>query len=286
MRYQQRRARSWLAPVLIPLLGGLGSCGGSSTSHPPETSSGGVSVGGVSVGGVSTSAGAANHAGALGDDGGHTAMGGAGNGDAGANAARGGQDVDPVGGAGGDGCVDVCTLYGQACCVDGASCVSEEASCVIEVFDYLAQTNLDYPALEQLVASLPRAFRASLSTADVTSSAMDPSPSGRIELHLSAQASSTLGAALDGADRYPFRVSCAGQSLFVGQVYKQGGAAAIQTPVLHVSRDAQDAIVVRIGARQGAWAAASGTEDVAGRARIDRAELRSTLCLGGALHPL
>lgn len=302
MRHRQQPVRGWLrASSLASLLGALGSCGHTSTSDAPVGSAslagasgvGGAgaagattSVAGVSGAGVSSAGAAPNAAGTAGTDTG---------GDGGASVAAGGGvqggaagDSAAIGGAGGaDDCVDVCSLYGQACCATPAACVTTDASCVIEVFDYhTTSVKNEYPALEQLVATLAPTFRASVSTADVVSSLADPFPASRIELHLSAQASATYGAALEGALMDPFRVSCGGQTLFFGQVYMLEGAQAIETPVLHVSRDASDAIVLRIGARQGAWGLSFPVDDIAARERIDRPELRSTLCLDGALGRL
>jgi hypothetical protein len=285
VRHRQHPARAWLGAVVVLLLGALGSCGGTSISHRRDGTAG------VAVAAAGTSGAETNGAGTSGGGADQAGKGGVGPGGAGiGGAAQGGEAGDAtVAGAGGaplDGCVDVCELYGQACCTSSVRCVSADASCVVQVFDTRAMINYEYVALEELVASLPPLFLASVSTADIVSSAAEPSPTSRIELHLSAQASSAYGTALEGADLHPFRVSCAGQSLFVGQVYQPQGAAALKTPVLHVLRDADDAIVLRLGAWQGAWAFAGATGDIAARERIDRSELRSTLCLAGALQPL
>ena len=77
-----------------------------------------------------------------------------------------------------------------------------------------------------------------------------------------------------------------GQNLFVGLVYMLAGAAAIDTPVLHVSRDLDDSVILRLGAQQGAWALASSVTALAARQRLDQPPLRATLCLAGALPAL
>jgi hypothetical protein len=301
--HRKQRARAWLGAGVVPLLGALGSCGQTSTSQQRDGSAGvaaaaaGTSSAATSTSGAGTSSAGTSSAGtsSAGTSGAETSGAGksghAGEGAAGAGGAGisggGGGDPSVGGAAGADSCVDVCGLYGETCCTSTVNCVSADASCIIEVFNQPATTiENEYPALEQLVASLPPSFRAWVSTADIVSSAAEPFPASRIELHLSAQASSRYGAALEAAVMDPFRISCAGQSLFVGQVYFLEGAQAIETPVLHVSRDADDAIVLRLGARQGAWSLAFPTDDIAARLRIDRPELRSTLCLDGALQKL
>jgi hypothetical protein len=119
---------------------------------------------------------------------------------------------------------------------------------------------------------------------------MDPSPAARIEMHMTPQASSLYGAALEKTyPDHPFRVSCGGQSLFVGVTYAIQGAAAIETPVLHVARDDQNLLVVGIGAWQGAWAGLGSTKDpaaVQAEERIDRPELRAAFCQRGVLKAL
>jgi hypothetical protein len=190
-------------------------------------------------------------------------------------------------GAGGEACVDVCALHGPSCCVAPAACVSADARCVIEVFGTkLSTIPYQYAALELAVATLPPLIVASVSTADIAQARTDPPASARIELRLTPAASALYGAALEDADRQPFRLSCDGQNLFVGLVYMLIGAAAIETPVLHVSRDPDDSVVLRLGAQQGAWALSSSVPPLAARQRLDQPPLRATLCLAGALPAL
>jgi hypothetical protein len=186
-------------------------------------------------------------------------------------------------GAGGESsCLDVCALHGPSCCVP--ACVTAEARCVIDIFDVRLSSGLyEYAELEQVVASLPQSFAVSLSTADIEWSAAEPPAAARIEMRLSPAASALYGAALEEATMRPFRISCEGQQLFVGQVYMFNGAAALQTPVLHVSREVDDAVILRLGAEQGAWLFPA---PLAARERLDHPQLRATLCLAGALSPL
>ena len=101
------------------------------------------------------------------------------------------------------------------------------------------------------------------------------------------QASSLYGAALEQPyPTHPFRVSCGGQSLFVGVIYYIGGAAALSTPVLHVARDANNLVVLRLGAYQGAWDILGSPGPPGARERIDRPELRAVFCQRGALREL
>jgi hypothetical protein len=292
MRAWQQQARVWLWPTVVLSSVGLGSCGGSASSRP-HGATGGASPNSAGASGASTP-GAGTGAGGV-----ERPSGGTGNqlNDAGqGGASAGANPTANVGGAGGEtsnagaagngDCVDVCELHGEACCVP-ESCVSADASCVIDVFDDRVSTTYDYAVLEQKVATLSQTFSASISTADIVSSAADPFPSARIELHLSAAASSLHAAALEGGDLHPFRVSCGGERLFVGLVYKKEGAAALALPVLDVAREADDALVLRLGAWQSAWLFPSRTDDnLPARARLDRPELRSTLCLSSAPQEL
>ncbi len=196
----------------------------------------------------------------------------------------GGEDNGGAGGA--EGCLDVCALEGEACCFDGAACVRPAGGCKIEVLAAVVSVTKDYAALEQRVGALDPEVLVSLRDPDVTSAAVAESPASRLELHLSAQASATA-AALTQAYLHPFRVSCDEESLFVGVVYSQVGAAAIETPVLHVSQSADESLVLRLGAWEGAWQGPSQLKDAQLlAARLDRAELRAAFCRDGVLSKL
>jgi hypothetical protein len=125
----------------------------------------------------------------------------------------------------------------------------------------------------------------SFTDADIEWAAAEPAPASRFEMHLTSQASSEYGALLESTDLHPFRFSCDGQELFVGVFYLIYGAAALNTPVLHVELDADDLVVLRLGAWQGAWLIpAEGNPEA--RERIDRPELRAVFCQRGALQEL
>lgn len=279
--------RARLGLLLVPVVGALGSCGGAarSTRHDESAGAAAASSGGSSTAGSSAAGGmgragtAASSAGTPG-----ASMGGASGIGTGGVAQGGAADGGSSAGAGGEShCVDVCA-HGPTCCVP--ACVTADARCVIDVFDTMLSSGIhEYGDLEQTVASLSQSFLASVSTADIVWAGAEPSAAGRIEMHLSPAASALYGAELEGADMHAFRLSCDGQSLFVGQVYMQNGAAALDTPVLHVARDVDDKVILRLGAQQGAWALSS-TSPLAARERLDRPELRATLCLAGALPPL
>jgi hypothetical protein len=199
----------------------------------------------------------------------------------------GGASGSGAGGAGdAGGCIDVCRLYGQACCVPALSCVKPGGSCVIDVLAEYVDTTYEYAVLEQKVASMPQDLLASFTDADIAWAAAEPPPAARIELHMTPRASALYGTILERPMSRPFRLSCNGQRLFVGVIYLEEGAAALRTPVLHVARDSNEAVVLRLGAWQGAWMGFGWMDDSEARRRIDRAELRSVFCQRGALREL
>ena len=184
-----------------------------------------------------------------------------------------------------NGCVDSCSLYGQACCEPDLGCVRPDGTCVFDMLEGdLTTPSLvyDYPSLEKQIAALPAGIRYSVAALDIAWAATDPSPSGRIELHLTAQASARVRERL--ANGTPFRFSCNGTPLFVGQFYMIEGAAALNTPVIHFSLDTDDTVILKLASAQGEWWMKSGSE--ADRQRIDRPELRRILCARGDLREL
>jgi hypothetical protein len=78
--------------------------------------------------------------------------------------------------------------------------------------------------------------------------------------------------------------------LFVGVLSPVNGAAALRTPVLHVDTSASrsDAVVLHLGAWQGAWYGLSGgaATEATDRERIDRSEWRAAFCARGLLSDL
>jgi hypothetical protein len=270
--------------------GGSGT-GGSSGGMPSGGAAGEAGESGGSSGGV-PSGGAAGEAGGSGGatagTGGATAgaggaTGGAGGATGGAGGATGGTGEATGGTAG---CIDVCGLYGPPCCFGSEGCIQPGSSCVVDVLSTRVSTIYEYADLEQEVASIPQDVLVSFTDADIEWAAAEPAPASRIEMHMTAQGSLEYGTVLEGAWLHPFRFSCNGQELFVGLVYEMIGAAAINTPVLHVDRDAEDLVVLRLGAFQGAWYATGATGPAGARERIDRPELRAVFCERGALQEL
>ena len=180
----------------------------------------------------------------------------------------------------------MCELYGPPCCFESGDCIQPGSSCVVDVLSTRVSTTYEYADLEQEVASIPQDVLVSFTDADIEWAAAEPSPASRIEMHMTPQASSEYGTVLEGADLHPFRFSCDGQELFVGLFYLMMGAAAINTPVLHVERDAEDLVVLHLGAFQGAWPIGRPTGPAGARERIDRPELRAVFCQRGALQEL
>lgn len=288
--------------VLLLVLGSTGvvalaGCGGRSRDDDAGASRAGAGgslasggkLGTSGDGGVSGGGSKSDGAGTSGS-GGAAAVGGAG------GAVGGGAGAEPTGesgaaaGGAGQACVDVCAREGDACCFEGAECVSPRGSCTIDVLKATVPILKDYASLEPRVSELDGELLVSLRDADVVAAAIEEPLAKRLELELSAQASSAAQALLE-AHLNAVRVSCDGQPLFVGVVYPELGAAAIETPVLHVSERASgddDArLVLRLGAWEGAWMGLDvhgGGEEF--KARLDRPELRAALCRRGVLSAL
>ena len=238
-------------------------------------------TGGAGTGGVVGSGGSGTGGTATGGRGG-TITGGAGG-----NAA-GGASIDGGSAGGASGCTDGCALYGEACCVWSDPCLVPTGSCTFDVLAASVGTTYQYADLETKVAALPQDLSVSFTDQDIAWAGVDPWPAGRIELHLTGDAASRYGTILDGArDGRVFRVSCGGQSLFVGVFYIWYGEAALDTPVLHEARE-NGVLIVRLGAYEGAWGGMGLTLPATSalRERIDRSELRAAFCRRGVLHVL
>ena len=277
--------------VVISLVLGLGiaACTGKLDTGLENLSDAGQggSAGGLGTGGIGTS-------GLIGGTGG-SPTGGIGTGGI-VDSSTGGSFTGGIiesGGMGGNsmggtsGCIDVCALYGPACCIGSGACIQPGGSCVVDVLSAFFTPPYEYPDLEKKIASVPQDVLVSFTDTDIAWAAADPAPTARIEMHMSSQASSLYGTALDNVrDGHPFRVSCGGQSLFVGVTYIIDGQAAINTPVLAVARDANNLVVLRLGAWEGSWYTASLAGPSGARERIDRPELRTVFCQRGALWEL
>ena len=245
---------------VAPATGGGGDAGSGGV-----VGSGGSGTGGTATGGT-----------------GSTITGGAG------GTAAGGSSYDGGSAGGASGCIDVCALYGEACCVWSDPCSVPTSGCTFDVLAASVGTTYQYADLETKVAALPQDISVSFTDQDIAWAAADPWPAGRIELHLTDDAASRYGTILDGArDGRVFRVSCGGQSLFVGVFYIWYGQAALDTPVLHEARE-NGVLIVRLGAYEGAWMGMGTTSSAFStlRERIDRSELRASFCRRGILHVL
>lgn len=113
-------------------------------------------------------------------------------------------------------------------------------------------------------------------SADVTYAAVGPAPSAMIQLELTAAASARFRSALPQfSETLPFRVLLGGEEAFIGVLYTAIGAAAIQTPVLHVVAPGQAGPVsLVLGAQQGV---AYGVSSPEAAARLDTPQLREAL---------
>ncbi|HYQ18226.1 MAG TPA: hypothetical protein VEQ58_20770 [Polyangiaceae bacterium] len=270
----------------------LAACGGKSASTPDASHGDEPTLGG----GAATSSGGAPSSGAVTSSGGNPSDGKGGQSKGGAvnlagDSSVAGRDVVSEGGSGGEplgaagvggtsDCIDTCQLHGSACCVPGGDCVSPTASCRIDVLKAMIEIPRDYDELEQAVAEASPEVLFTLTDADFEAVSVDTWPGARIALYLSEAASNAALPVL--ASDYlqsPFIVSCNGERLFVGLKYFMSGAAAIDAPVMHVIRRQTGNLTIELGAWQGAWLGLTPTDSaVDAKTRLDRPELRATLC--------
>ncbi len=278
------------------------SSGGASSGGATVTATGGVSNGGMTSsvfngGAVSTSMGGSPNGGRTtgGTPSSGTTNGGSSGGSTGGIASagahtggvsNGGASAAGASAGGASGCVPVCPLYGAPCCMWETACLGPTGGCTIDVLAARASSIYQYADLETKVASLPQDISATITDQDIAWVAADPWPAARIEMHLTDDAASRYGSILDSAmDSSIFRVSCAGKPLFVGVFYDVHGAAGLNTPVIHESRE-NGVLVLRLGAAQGFWYGGPRTDCTTQCQRIDRLELRATFCRGGVMHEL
>jgi len=246
--------------------GGMSSGGITSGSTPSGGSSMGGNAGSSDTGGASTSSSSAS--------GGEAASGSDGGGMPGSDTGAGGA-VD---------CVDACETYGPPCCIGSEACIEPGGSCAIDILSASVDVIYEYATLEQKIAELPQDVLVSITDAEIAFAAADPIPAARFEFELTPEASALHATALEDMGTHPFSLSCNGQRLFVGVTYLSYGAAAIETPVLHIGRNDEDHWVLALGALQGAWGL--DLSNAAGAERIDRPELRAAFCQRGALREL
>jgi hypothetical protein len=119
---------------------------------------------------------------------------------------------------------------------------------------------------------------AVISERDILEYRVGDKPAGRVELQLSAQASSRItrkreGMYQDVCEEGLFTVALDGKPLYRGQCYTKIGAAALNYPVMHIESGNDGTKVLRIGSHQGAWIGMEA-RDSALAARIDPPELR------------
>ena len=163
--------------------------------------------------------------------------------------------------------------------------MSRVSACRIDVLADTVGVTYEYAELEQKFLAASGVVALSIADSDIRAVAADPPPAARFELRLEKDASVVAAAFLSKAHDHLFRFSCNEQTLFVGVVYMAEGAAALETPVLHVVEASGDELVLHLVAWQSAWWANGVKNDEAAR-RIDRPELRAAFCARGALSEL
>jgi hypothetical protein len=297
MTASRQNAVAWRLLPWIALAVALGACGKAKSERRDGARGGTTSTGGMPSGGSGGNAGTpATGGSSAGSSGVGGTSGNGSGGDAGepqggsagdAGAPTGGTSTGGTssGGEGGEGggteCVDVCALHGASCCIPNVECVSADSNCVFDVLAEHFNSAYNYAELEQRISEIPQDLLLSFTLDDVEWAAADPAPAARIELHMSMALSQRHGTTLTSTYNNPFRVSCDGQELFVGLFYQLEGAAAFDSPVIHADRDEQGQVIIRLGARMGAWLFRDAPEE--SRLRVDRPELRGALCLQGPL---
>lgn len=302
LRAQNHATRVWRAALSAYLAGALASCGGTTKMAQPDATGGarsgnggrstndaGNSSGGsVSESGGAIGAGGSTSGGRVGSSGNAAgAAPGAGGTSSGGAPATGGMSTATGGVSTDDAGVDLCKMYGAACCVPAIREVDAHSTCTLDVLTATVDVIYEYADLEKKVASLPDQVVLSVTDADVVWAGAGPPTAARIEMRLTQAASARYGTDLQHAILHPFRLSCNGKELFIGVVYEIYGAAAIRTPVLHVAIAPNSGdVILRIGSFQGAWMGLMAGDDAESRERIDRPELRATFCQKGALHEI
>jgi hypothetical protein len=246
------------------------------TGGEPSAGTSGSSMSGA-AGGATTLGGAGGSS--AGMTGGGAPAGGAGTG------ATSGESSAGAAEAGAGACLDLCKPDAPACCTEPLRCMSGVPSCRIDVLADRVDPQYEYADLVEKVAALSDDIAVAIGDAEIAKAAVDPYPAARIELELTPQASATHGPALMNLLNHPFRFACDGQELFIGVVYIREGAAGLGTPVLHVEYG-DDTIRLLLGASEGAWTGLGGSADATKSERLDRPELRATLCERGILSEL
>lgn len=257
--------------------GGRAGAGGTGTGGDPAAGTSGASLSG--------SAGATTTTGGAGGSGAGTA-GGGGLGGAGSGAVSGAMSAAGADPGGAGPCIDLCKPDAPACCTEALRCMPNVPMCRLDVLADPVDPQSQYADLVEKIAALSDDIAVSIGDAEIETAAVDPEPAARIELVLTAQASATHGPALENLSNHPFRISCDGEELYVGVIYIREGAAALRTPVLHVEAGDNDTIRLLLGAQEGEWTSLGGSAMAELKERLDRPELRATLCERGILSEL
>jgi hypothetical protein len=113
---------------------------------------------------------------------------------------------------------------------------------------------------------------------DILKYRMSEKPSGRVELQLTAEASSRIARKREGiykdvCEEGLFTITLDGKSLYRGQCYLRIGAAALRYPVMHIESGNDGTMALRIGSYQGVWAGMQAPDSSAIE-RIDPPQLR------------
>ena len=168
---------------------------------------------------------------------------------------------------------------------DGGATTVNDARFAIHLFGQRVDTTYDYADLEKKTTALdPKDAHITITADDVAAYRIGDAPSPRIQLLLTPQASKRWGGPLAATqDTQPFIVTLDDQRLYVGVVYTIYGAAALNTPVLHVATD-NGQVELKIGSHQGAWMGWGWKNGNA--SRIDRQEIRDLFFSRGVLAPL
>jgi hypothetical protein len=159
---------------------------------------------------------------------------------------------------------------------------AESARLQFKMYDERVGVIYDYNKLEPKVNEvvLKRSPSATFTEQDVGSFAIAPQFAATMSLTLTKDATARIGTALSNADEtYPVVATIDGKPFWVGVVYNPIGAAAIRTPIVSISRNADGLAVVKIDAWIGVFGTSLSSKEPT---RIDSDELRAILATRSA----